>query len=186
MGTSVSHGSPRGSSNWRRVFVCYGDNNLPTNRIINEIWRASENQPYPISSQLKSNIIFSCYDVVKSSSDFREAINKFDSKIFESKSNSIIAEFAKRVIPVAFQSSNPSNQWAKSFFSEITNYIISRDASGFVGKQYRNKTVNDLIDYKKSISTRVDTLLSSERAKISSQNDWNSFVDKAIANLKSK
>jgi hypothetical protein len=184
MGTSVSHGSPR-STNWKRVFICYDDNNLPNDRIINEIWRASDNQPSPISSELKSSIVYLCFDAINTSKNFKEALNKFDTAIFKSKSNSIIAEFAKRAIPTSFQSENPPSQWTKNFFSEITNYIISRDASGFVGKNYRNKTVSDLINFKQMISNKVESRLQ-EKIKIKSHSDWNTFIDSTLSNLKSK
>lgn len=186
MGTSISHGSPRKSTNWKRVFVCYEDNNLPSERIINEIWRASENQDIPISSELKSSIIFKCFDTVKTSQNFKEALNKFDTEIFNSKSNSIVAELAKRAIPSSYQSTNPANQWTKNLFTEVTNYIISRDASGFVGENYRNKTISDLIDYKKMITSKVESLLQPGKTSIKSPKDWNSFIDTTVSNLKTK
>ena len=37
MGTSVSQSSPRKSSSWKRVFVCYENNSIPENRIVNEV-----------------------------------------------------------------------------------------------------------------------------------------------------
>lgn len=188
MGTSISQSSPRRSSNWKRVFVCYEKNNLPENRIINEVWRASETsekESIPISSEMKSKAIYSCYEAVKSSNNFQEALQKFNNTIVETKNNSIVAEFAKRVIPTAFQSNNPSEQWANSFFKEITNYVISRDASGFVGEGYRNKSVKELIEFKKSVSNQVSQIVSSEKKEFKSQEDWNSFVDKSISKLKS-
>jgi hypothetical protein len=188
MGTSISHSSPRKSSNWKRVFVCYESNNLPENRIINEVWRASETSEKnsnPLSSEMKSQAIYSCYESVKSSKNFQEALQKFNNIIIETKSNSIVAEFAKRVIPIAFQSNNPTEQWTNSFFKEITNYVISRDASGFVGENYRNKSVKELIEFKKNVSNRVSQIISSEKREIKSQSDWHSFVDKSISKLKS-
>ena len=188
MGTSVSQSSPRNSSNWKRVFVCYESNNLPENRIINEIWRASETSEKgstPLSSEMKSKAVYSCYEAVKSSQTFNEALQKFNNHIITNKSNSIIAEFAKRVIPTAFQSKNPSEQWAANFFKEVTKYIISRDASGYVGKSYRNKSVKELIEFKDSVANKVNNVISSEKRVFKSQSDWNSFVDNSIAKLKS-
>lgn len=188
MGTSISQSSPRKSSNWKRVFVCYENNNLPDNRVINEIWRASETSEKginPLSSEMKSQAIYSCYEAVKTSNNFQEALQKFNKTILETKSNSIIAEFAKRVIPSAFQSQNPSEQWTNNFFKEVTNYIISRDASGFVGERYRNKSVSELIEFKKSISNKVEQVIKSEKKEFKSKNDWNSFVDNSISKLKS-
>jgi|GEM_PF-2449304 len=188
MGTSVSQSSPRKSSSWKRVFVCYESNNLPENRVVNEVWRASETSEKgnaPLSSEMKAAAIYSCYEAVKSSNNYQEALNKFNNQIISTKSNSIIAEFAKRVIPPSFQSKNPSAQWANNFFTEVTKYVISRDASGFVGESFRNKSVKELVEFKNSISNKVNKIISSEKKDFKSHSDWNSFIDKSIAKLKS-
>lgn len=184
MGTSVSHGSPR-TSNWKPLLACYTNDKFSKERVINEVWRASEKEATPISSMMKSDAIFECYTAIGNSKNYREALQKFNDIILNTKQNSIIAEFAKRVIPTAFQSEKPSQQWKKSFFSELTNYVVSRDASGFVGEEFRNKSVTDLIDFKKSISRKVNDIVGADKTKIKNKNDWNSFVDSSIKKLKS-
>ena len=90
----------------KRVFVCYENNSIPENRIVNEVWRASETSEKgsnPLSSEMKSEAIFSCYEAVKTSKNFQEALQKFNNKILETKSNSIVAEFAKHVIRLLFR-----------------------------------------------------------------------------------
>ena len=79
----------------------------------------------PISSHLKSEAVYNCYEAVKNSDSTVEALQKFNHSILKNKNNTIVSEFAKRAIPMAFQSTNPSNQWINSFFSEVTNYIVS-------------------------------------------------------------
>jgi len=184
MGTSVSHGSPR-TSNWKPVLTCYTSDKIPPERIISEVWRASENEGIPISTMMKSKAIFECYAAVNESNNYREALDKFNDSILLSKQNSIVAEFAKRVIPLAFQSKSPSEQWKNSFICELTNYVVSRDASGFVGDKFRNKSVNDLIEFKKLIHKKVNDIVSTNKKKISSQKEWNLFVDTSISKLKS-
>lgn len=98
MGTSVSQGSSRIGPNWKPVFRGYEDNKISEARIINEIWRASENESVPISSQLKAEVIYNCFEVVKNSKNAFEALDKFNKEVLSSKNNTIIAEFAKRVI----------------------------------------------------------------------------------------
>jgi len=185
MGTSVSQASPRTGQNWKPVFKCYENERLPVNRIINEVWRASEKEDIPISSFLKSNTIYNCFEAVKNSNNFSEALQKFNQSVLKTKSNSVIAEFAKRVIPIAFQSEQPTAQWTNCFFTEVTNYIVSRDSSGFVGEKYRNKSVNEMIEFKRNISLKVNQLISSESKQIETRAAWNSFVDRAILKLKS-
>jgi hypothetical protein len=184
MGTSISQPSPR-TTNWKPVHAGYQNKFIPESRIINEIWRASENEQLPLSKDLKSEAIFDCYAAVKSSKTFEQAIQKFNTSLIENKSSSIIAEFAKKAIPGAFQSAQPASNWASRFFAEVTNYIISRDTSGFVGDKCRNKTVSELVNFKKNIHTTVSTVISKEIQTIKNKNEWNSFVDKSINKLKS-
>lgn len=184
MGTSISQPSAR-TSNWKRVFVCYERQEIPENRVINEVWRASENEDIPISAQIKSDAVFSCFEAVKSSQSVQEALQKANKSIMENKGNSIIVEFAKRAIPASFQSNDPIQQWTNSFFVEMTNYVISRDASGFVGGQNRNKSVKELIDFKKSISNKVIQIVNAGNKGFNSKSEWNSFVDESILQLKS-
>jgi hypothetical protein len=186
MGTSISQGSPRSGPNWKPVLKCYEDSRIPENRIINEIWRASENEHIPISTQLKSEAIFNCFKAVKDSSNVADALNTFTQAVIDSKNNSIIAEFAKRAIPISFQNKYPADTWPNRFFTEITNYLVSRDSSGFVGANYRNKSVNEMIDFKKTISSKVGQLINSEKKNIVSQASWNSFVDRVIKKLKTE
>ena len=183
MGTSISQHSKR-TPNWRPVFKCYENDKIPEFRAINEVWRASENEDVPISFHLKSDAIYNCYEAVKYSKSIPEAIQKFNQSILRNKNNSIISEFAKRVIPLAFQSNNPSSQWINSFFSEVTNYFVSRDTSGFVGDKYRNKNVNELIAFKKNINSRVNQILGNDKKNINSYSSWKSYIDSSIQKLK--
>ena len=183
MGTSISQPSKR-TPNWRPVFKCYENEKIPEYRAINEVWRASENDEIPISSHLKSEAVYNCYEAVKNSNSTIEALQKFNHSILKNKNNTIVSEFAKRAIPMAFQSSNPSNQWINSFFGEVTNYIVSRDTSGFVGDKYRNKNVSELINFKKSINSRINQILGGDDRKVNSYSSWNSFVDSSVKKLK--
>lgn len=186
MGTSISQPSPP-RSNWKRVFVCYENDSIPESRVVNEVWRASETSDkgsLPISSDMKSDAVYSCYDAVRTSKTIQEAMAKFNGTLIKTKSNTIVSEFAKRAIAGSFQSKSPSEQWANNFFREVTNYIVSRDTSGFVGKNYRNKSVKDLIQFKQNLSNQVSQVVGSKGRNLKSKNDWDSFVDSCIASLK--
>jgi len=192
MGTSISQPSPR-KSNWKRVFVCYESNNLPEERVVNEVWRASENpEPgeQPLSADMKSATTYECYRAVQNSKTALEAMQKYTEVVRSTKSNSIVAEFAKRAIAGAFQSYSDQTisreqKWASNFFKEVTNYIISRDASGFVGKDYRNKSVKELIQFKLSLGEHVIKVVESDTDKLKSKADWEKFVNSSIGKLKS-
>lgn len=46
-----------------------------------------------------------------------QVMKKFNDYIADTKSNSIIAEFAKRAIPTTFQSGKPADNWTARLFS---------------------------------------------------------------------
>ncbi|MEO8665938.1 MAG: hypothetical protein ABI462_10610 [Ignavibacteria bacterium] len=184
MGTSVSQGSPK-TSNWKPVFACYENDKFSKERVINEIWRASEKEATPISVMMKTDAIYECYNAISNSQNYREALQKFNDVILNTKQNSIVAEFARRVIPIAFQSEKPIQQWKNSFFTELTNYVVSRDTSGFVGENYRIKSVTDLIAFKRSIATKVNEIIGANKVVIRSKSDWSNFIDSSITKLKS-
>jgi len=183
MGTSVNQSSPR-ETNWNRVFTCYSDKNIPEDRVVNEIWRASENQKTPLSSDIKSESTFLCYQNVKRSKRFEEALLRINKSVVESGTNSIVNEFARRAVPSAYRGKSPADDWRSLFFSELTNYVISRDASGFVGPHFRNRSVTDLIKFKKGISERVREIVASIKVDPRSPFEWGSFVDNVIKRLK--
>jgi hypothetical protein len=187
MGTSVSHSSPR-TSNWKPVHICYTSNKISEDNTLREIWRAADNPSESIrwSTEMKSDIIYSCFEKVKSSSNIQEALTKFNAEVLSTKTNSIAAELAKRAIPISFQAIDPSSGWVNKFFSEVTKYLISRDTSGFVGENYRNKNVKDLEGFKERLLTNLNHHLSTEKIKISNRSEWNNFIDKTVFKLKTR
>ncbi|HEY0669942.1 MAG TPA: hypothetical protein VGD22_17305 [Sphingobacteriaceae bacterium] len=184
MGTSISQPSSR-NTNWSPVHAGYQNRFIPEIRIINEIWRACENDNTPVSNILKDDAIYKCFESVKTSNNFQQALEKFNSEILRNKTNSITAEFAKRVIPKCYQTDEPVKAWASNFFAEVTNYIVSRDTSGFVGEKYRNRTVGELIEFKNSLSQKVSHIVSSLDMQVNNKSDWNKLVDLSIKTLKS-
>lgn len=185
MGTSVSQGSPR-NTNWKRVMTCYKNSNIPESRVLNEVWRASDNQDTPLSAELKSEAVFSCYKAVQSSQSFQEAISKVNVSLLEKGGNSIATEFAKRVIPLAFNSDRPTESWKGLLLSEVTKYVVSRDASGFIGEKYRNKSVGDLVEFKRNLGERARNTAATVEIAVQSFSDWKKFVDSTITKLKTE
>jgi hypothetical protein len=135
---------------------------------------------------LKSEAVFSCYKAVESSQSFQEALTKVNNTLTENGGNSISAELAKRVIPLSFTSSNPSESWRSLFLSEITKYVVSRDASGFVGEKYRNKSVTELVEFKKRIGSLAMNTVSEIKSSIKNFNDWKRFIDTSVSKLKNE
>ncbi|HRP36935.1 MAG TPA: hypothetical protein PLS50_03935 [Candidatus Dojkabacteria bacterium] len=185
MGTSISQASERTIS-WNSVLACYANAEIPESWVINEIWRASDQQEFAISAELKSSALFDYYQIVDNSTGANEALTKINLHIFEHNNNSVVLEFAKRVVNKAYTYSTPANAWKALLFSEITKYYISRDASGFVGEKYRNKTVNDLIAYKSRIGDKISRFIMQKDERLNTLRTWQSFVDSSIKELKSR
>lgn len=185
MGTSVSQASPR-NSNWQRVMTCYKNRSIPEGRVLNEVWRASDNQDTPLSTELKSDTVFSCYKAVESSQSFQEAIAKVNLSIMQAGGNSIAAEFAKRVIPLAFNSAQPAETWRGLLLSEVTKYVVSRDASGFIGEKYRNKTVGELVEFKRNLGERARVTAATVNIPVQTFSDWKKFIDSTVTKLKTE
>lgn len=185
MGTSVSQASPR-NSNWKRAFACYTDTDIGETRVIAEIWRAWENEKRPISREIKSDIVYRCLQAVGSSSNAEDALRIFNHDLIASKQNSMVAEFARRAIPVCYRYERPAEAWATKVFDQLTRYVVSRDLSGFIGSQYRNKTVSDATQFKDRLGTRASELIQDQPVKFASKRDWERFVDTSISRLKAQ
>jgi hypothetical protein len=183
MGTSVNHPSPE-DTNWKPVRAAYTYENIPLERLLADIWRAVENDPQPLSRTMESDALFRCYQAVKESSSVQQAIRNISTELVSSRQNSIVAEFAKRAVPAAFKSKAPAQEWRAVFFAEITNYLVSRDASGYVGSQFRNKTISDLVDFKQNVSKQVGEVVRSVRMDPKNSAEWRSFVQEAITNIR--
>lgn len=183
MGTSVSHPSPK-TTNWKPVQAGYIYENIPVDRIISDIWRAVENDPQPLSRTVESDVLFRCQQAVQNSSNIPQAIQNVTAEITRSGQNSIVAEFAKRAVPAAFKAEQPAREWRAAFFSELTNYLVSRDVSGYVGEKFRNKSVSDLVNFKQTVKNQVTDLVRQVTREPANAEEWRAFVRDAISSIR--
>lgn len=183
MGTSISAHSPR-ELNWNPVLVCYKDSRVPVHRVISEIWRAADNQTDSISDHMGSVSVFECYKSIKSSETYEEAIEKVTNFTIESGRNSLVVELAKRALAKSYSTSQPIKHWKSFFVSEVTSYFVSRDASGFIGPNYRNKNIRDLIAFKKDIDDRVVNIVSKQKSDINNLAEWKQEIQDVVTKLK--
>jgi hypothetical protein len=171
MGTSVSHPSPT-TLGWQAVAACYRNDLIPAQRTVNEIWRAAQHEGSPLVNDLFSDAVFSCQEAVRDSKSATEAVKKATREIFKHQGNSIIAEIARRSIPSAFQVPDKLSGWRSTFFAQITDYLLSRDISGYIGKGYRNKTVSELVSFKQTIKEKANQTVASMQADPISRKEW--------------
>lgn len=66
----------------------------------------------------------------------------------------------------------------------LDDVYVSRDANGYVGETYRNKSVGELRDFKKTMKESVTKHLDSVKMKPTNFNTWNSFVTEALEKVK--
>ena len=179
MGTSSSHSSPK-TRNWKAASQGYVYSDIPIERIISEIWSAAENQEKPLSNMLEHDVIYRCQEAIKRSGNIQQAYQNVEEEILASKQNSIIAEFAKRAIPVAYKTKEQAREWRSVFFSEITNYLVSRDISGYVGTKFRNKTVGEMVEFKEAIKKAVIDITKRVKTDPVSLSQWKKYVHDTI------
>ncbi|MEV4887302.1 hypothetical protein MRBLMN1_005884 [Chitinophaga ginsengisegetis] len=185
MGTSNNQSSPR-DSNWKPVRASYINRSIPEARVLSEIWRASEHQSIPLSNELSSAAVYNCVLAVSTSQTFREAINKVNDYIMNHGGNSMSVEFAKRVMPLAFEQKQPADAFPSLFISEITKYVVARDIAGCVGEGFRNKNVTEMMVFKNNIGRRAQQLSSEVTMKITSSKEWTAFIRATISKLKNE
>lgn len=181
MGTSISHRSPKNLS-WNTVAVAYKHAQIPVERIPSLIWRAAKGDSL-VPDLLSGSAVFVCHQAVKDSPSASEALKRVSRQVKLDKDNSVVAQFARRAIPSAFAGPEPARQWRANLFAELTNYMASRDLSGFLGESYRNKTVNDLRQFKDALRSQIISEIKSLPGDPQTRSDWHSFVTRAIDRL---
>lgn len=153
MGTSVSHRSPQ-TVGWKAVSACYSNADVPIDRTASEIWRAASRQDDNLQKQLGSRVVVECIDAASESLS-REAVARRVAEISATKENSVVGEFAKRAFLLKAAGAYQGDTPAAALFRQLTDYYISRDIPGYVGPDYRCKTVADLRELKRSVGDAV-------------------------------
>lgn len=163
MGTSVSQRSPS-TPNWRVVEKGYIRDDIPIERITQELWRAAINQPEGnLLRDLSEPIIAQCIQIVERANTRNEALNNIRHEISKSGQVSLATEIAQRAAVQAFLSTEDrTNAFVHSLFSEAGNYLVSRDISGFIGLG-RLSSVSDAIAFKKDVKQRISVMVKEVR-----------------------
>ena len=182
MGTSINQRSPN-TLPWNAATVAYQNPQVPTDRIPSLIWRAAQNQNKALKEALSNPAIFACQQAVRTSKTALEAIRKTNKSILKGKNNSIFVELGKRAISQSYLGKNPVNDWRSNFFSEVTNYMVSRDIPGYLGPSYRNKNISDQIRLKNEIRSAVQKTTSRISDEPKTQAAWKTFVQSTLKAL---
>lgn len=154
---------------------------FPISRVVAEIWRASQSQPDPLISDLTSPLVFRCLQTVRESNSPSQLTTNLNRLIAKSKANTFVAELAKRAAITSVTAETPAQAWHSNFFTQVTDYLASRDLSGFVGRRYRNENVHQLVEFKQALHDYVrDRLAAVPAREPTSLTAWQSYVRSAV------
>ena len=172
MGTSVNQRSPN-TGGWRSVAACYTNETTSTDRTALEIWRAAATQDDSIGDQLGSELVRKCAEAAAKNLSQQQAIAELE-RVSSTADNNLIGEFAKRAVLVKAAGGYREESFTTVLFRQITDYLVSRDISGYLGAQYRCKTVEDLRAFKANIADAVAAKVQAvERTQQLTRRDWN-------------
>jgi len=180
MGTSVNQPS-KPTANWNAVAHCYRDPRIPIDQTTIAIWRAATSAGSTIGEQMHSNVIESCLSTAEKRPT-REAALQEINHLNTLNQNSIVAEFAKRTLLISSVSKEPISPLS-TFFRQVTEYLVSRDLPGFVGPEYRCKTVSEIREFKGKIATSVAEKVQRIESNLSSKQAWPEKVKAVIEKL---
>ena len=183
MGTSVNQRSPS-TLNWHLVETGYTREEIPTERLTQEIWRAAQNQPEGnLCSDLADPIIAQCVGIVSQANSRTEAIQEIRLAVIQSGQTSLAVEIAQRATTLAFQSAGDrTSSFVESLFAEAGNYLVSRDIPGFVGLG-RLSNVSDALELKNNIRSNIIrriTEVPTPAGIISDTGVWRDYVNRIV------
>ncbi len=171
MGTSVSQRSPN-TPGWRVVSACYSSDTVPVDRAIVEIWRAAAKQDQSLLQQLGSSTVETCVNAANRRVDAELAARTVH-ELSASKQNTVIGEFAKRMLALKSNGGAQGDTPTAALFRQLTDYYVSRNIAGYVGGNFRCKTLSELRAFKQELgdaaAAKVKRLEQAERL---SQRDW--------------
>lgn len=175
MGTSVSQPSPRTTS-WMAVAAGYKHREISPERVATEVWRAASGEP-GFAEALSSRALFDCYNAVRAAKSATEALQAVNRTILDNRNNSVVAEFAKRSVPLAFGKAEPPHVcWRANLFSQLTEYFVSRDVPGYVGSNGRFESVAELATFKRTVRQCATAVVGSVTADPATPKDWAVYV----------
>jgi hypothetical protein len=169
MGTSVNQRSPN-TGGWKSAAACYANEATSIDRTALEIWRAVSTQDDSIPDQLGSDVVRKCAETAAKNLDPQQAVVEIE-RLSATGDNNLIGEFAKRALLIKTGGGHAQESFASAVFRQITDYLVSRDISGYVGARYRCKTV----------AAKVQAI--EQRQQLTSQ-DWNQTYQVLLQQLR--
>ena len=184
MGTSVNQRSAA-TANWAAAKAGYRDE-IPVDRVVQEIWRAATNQPTgDLGRLLGEPIVARVGQIAAEGGTPAQVALAASSEIARSKQSSLAADIAQRAAVQCLTSENRVQAFGERLFAEACNYLLSRDLPGYVGGKNRNQTVADAVNFKSSVlSNTAEIVNASGRPDLSSTDNWRGYVERVVSRLK--
>jgi hypothetical protein len=151
------------------------------------VWRAAANQPHGDLTQLLSApIVARLGELARSAKSSAEVARTSAIEIVRTKAASLAADIARRAAIQCIGSSDRAKTYREKVFAEATNYLVSRDLSGFVGAG-RAKSAADSIQFKTALSNHVGEVARSVAApKTFSAKSWDRHVQAVVTALQGR
>jgi hypothetical protein len=147
--------------------------------VLREVWRASGAQPGSIAEQLGAEVIGRIENVARGGQEAAATAMEIRKIILTTKQNNFAIEIARRA---AIQAVLTKSSFAEHFFSEASNYLVSRDVSGFVGKGARNENVRELSEFKREVTSKTAELVRSANS-MRGDMEWKQFAKTVLSRL---
>jgi hypothetical protein len=186
MGTSVNQSSPR-TINWAAAQAGYRDN-VPIDRVVQEIWRAATNQPEGNLARLLADpIIARLGQIANEGSSAVQVAMATSLEVAHSKKASLAAAIAQRAATQCLASENRTKAYGERVFAEACNYLLSRDLPGYIGGNNRNATVGDALEFKHSVlSATISAAQDAGRPDVRSAASWRTYVQTVVSRLQGR
>lgn len=168
MGTSVNQRSPN-TGGWRSVATCYSNENVSLDRTALEIWRAAATQDSEISNQLESEVVAKCAAAATQGFSQAQAFEEVE-RLSGLKQNNLIGEFAKQALLIKTAGGHSDESFTSVLFRQITNYLVSRDISGYVGPNSRCRTAEDA----RALKSKLADVVARKVSEIERRGDFQS------------
>jgi hypothetical protein len=115
-----------------------------------EVWRAALKQDTSLLDQLGSTPVVECILAASQPLTKEGTLHKLE-QLASLKGNSVVAEFAQRALLIKASGGYAAETPASVLFRQLTDYLVSRDIAGYVGRDFRCKTVAEVRALKEQI-----------------------------------
>lgn len=185
MGTSVNQASPR-TRNWEAAQSTYKSDEFPVERVLREVWRAATNQPAgDLAAQLAAPVVSRLRDIALQGATPVQVAAAVNREIARSRQTSLGVEIARRAALQCLAAENRAQAFTERVFAEASNYLVSRDLPGFVGQDFRNRTVADSFQFKQSVSdAAARTARETGEPRSATAKAWREYTGAVIERLR--